>query len=184
MVIPERVETHRLLLTRLQLTDAEEIFYTYASKSESTRFVSWPMHQSIKSTRQFLLYARQAWAQSLDFSFSIRIKGTNRLIGACGFLNDGGKTQLGYVLGPLHWNNGYATEVTQKLVQLLRAQADVVKIGSFVDVDNHASARVLQKCGFVVEAVLKEWWQFPNQNFQAKDCILFQFPLDTKPDLH
>jgi ribosomal-protein-alanine N-acetyltransferase len=167
MVIPERVETQRLLLTRLQLTDAEEIFYTYASKPESTRFVSWPIHESISATRQFLLYARQAWAEGLDFSFSIRLKGTNRLIGACGFLNDGGKTQIGYVLGPLHWNSGYATESTQKVVQLLRAQPDVVKINSFVDADNHASARVLQKCGFVAEAMLKGVVEIPQSKLSS-----------------
>ncbi len=182
MVIPERVETQRLILGRLQLTDAEEIFYTYASKPESTRFVSWSMHESLQATRQFLLYARQAWAQSLDFSFAIRLKGTNRLIGACGFLNDGGRTQIGYVLGPLHWGRGYATEATHKLVQLLLMQPDVIRIGSFVDADNLASVRVLQKCGFVEEAVLKEWWKFPNQNFQAKDCILFKYPM-AKPNL-
>lgn len=181
MVIPERVETERLILTRLQLTDAEEIFYTYASKPASTRYVSWPLHQSLKDTRDFLLYARRAWTQGIDYSFSIRLKDINRLIGACGFLNDDGKVQIGYVLGPLHWNNGYATESTKKMIQLVRNQPDVHVIGSFVDADNQASARVLEKCGFVVETILKEWWRFPNQNNLAKDCILFRYPLDTKP---
>lgn len=181
MVIPERIEIERLILTRLQYTDAEEIFYTYASKPESTRYVSWPLHQSLKDTRNFLDYARHAWTQGTDFSFSIRRKGTNRLLGACGFLNESGKTQVGYVLGPLHWGNGYATEVTRSLVRLLLAQPDVIKIGSFVDSDNQASARVLEKCGFVMEAELKEWWQFPNQNYKSKDCILFQYPVEANP---
>lgn len=181
MVIPERVETQRLILTRLQLTDAEEIFYTYASKPESTQYVSWPQHQSLKDTRNFLLYARHAWTQGVDYSYSIRLKKINRLIGACGFLNDNGKVQIGYVLGPLHWNNGYATEATENLIQLLRTQPDVHAIGSFVDVDNKASSRVLEKCGFVVETILKAWWHFPNQNSLAKDCILFRYRLGTKP---
>ncbi len=179
MVIPERVETHRLILTRLRHTDAEEIFYTYASKPESTRYVSWPRHQALEDTRNFLNYAWHAWGQGTDFSFSIRLKGANRLIGACGFLNDEGKVQVGYVLGPLHWGKGYATEAAQKLITFLLAQPGIYKIGSFVDSDNQASVRVLEKCGFVVEAVLKDWWQFPNQNYQAKDCILFQHPVNT-----
>ena len=70
--------------------------------------------------------------------------------------------QVGYVLGPLHWGKGYATEAAQKLITLLLAQPGIYKIGSFVDSDNQASVRVLEKCGFVVEAVLKDWWQFPN----------------------
>ncbi|MCW5912399.1 MAG: GNAT family N-acetyltransferase [Cyclobacteriaceae bacterium] len=176
MLIPERVETPRLILTRLQLADAEEIFYTYASKPESTRFVSWPVHQSLKDTRAFLLYARHAWEQGTDFSFAVRLKGANRLTGACGFLNDAGKIQVGYVFGPLHWGKGYATEATRALVQLLLKQP-VYKIGSFIDAENHASARVLEKCGFVVEAIVKDWWQFPNQDNRSKDCVLFTYPL-------
>jgi [ribosomal protein S5]-alanine N-acetyltransferase len=181
MVIPERVETDRLILTRLQLTDAEEIFYTYASKPESTRYVSWPLHQSLKNTREYLLYAKRAWMQGIDFSFTVRLKSSNRLIGASGFLNDAGKIQIGYVFGPLHWGNGYATEITRRLVALLLERPEVYRIGSFVDCDNHASARVLEKCGFEVEAVLKAWWRFPNQNHQAKDCILFRYPIAAKP---
>lgn len=180
MLIPERVETPRLILTRLQLTDAEEIFYTYASKPESTRYVSWPTHTTLKDTRTFLLYARNAWTQGLDYSFAVRLKGSNRLIGACGFLNDAGKVQLGYVFGSLHWGKGYATEAANAVVQLLLT-LPVHKIGSFVDVDNKASIRVLEKCGFRVEAVVKDWWRFPNQNNQLKDCVLFTLPANQKP---
>lgn len=182
MLIPERVETPRLILTRLQLTDAEEIFYTYASKPESTRYVSWPTHATLKDTRTFLLYARNAWAQGIDYSFAVRLKGSNRLIGACGFLNDTGKVQLGYVYGPLHWGKGYATEAASAVVQLLLT-LPVHKIGSFVDVENKASIRVLEKCGFQVEAVVKDWWRFPNQHNQLKDCVLFTLPVNPKPTL-
>lgn len=177
MVIPERVETPRLILTRLQGTDAEEIFYTYASKPESTRYVSWPTHTSLKDTRAFLHYAHSAWAQGLDYSFAVRLKGFNRLIGGCGFLNDAGKIQVGYVLGPLHWGKGYATEATRAIVQLLLT-LPVHRVGSFVDVDNKASIRVLEKCGFQVEAVVKDWWRFPNQDNRLKDCVLFTLPVD------
>jgi len=180
MLIPERVETPRLILTRLQLTDAEEIFYTYASKPESTRYVSWPTHITLKDTRTFLVYARNAWAQALDYSFAVRLKSSNRLIGACGFLNDAGKVQLGYVFGPLHWGKGYATEAANAVVQFLLT-LPVYKIDSFVDTDNKASIRVLEKCGFQVEAVVKDWWRFPNQNNQQKDCVLFTFPINPKP---
>jgi [ribosomal protein S5]-alanine N-acetyltransferase len=182
MLIPERVETTRLFLARLQLTDAEEIFYTYASKPDSTRYVSWPTHTKLNDTRTFLKYARNAWMRGLDYSFAVRLKGSNRLVGACGFLNDGGKIQLGYVYGPTHWGKGYATEAAQALVQILVNQP-IQKIGSFVDVDNKASIRVLEKCGFRVEAVVKDWWRFPNQNNQVKDCVLFEFPVNSKPTL-
>ncbi len=174
--IPQRLETERLLLTRLRYEDAEEIFYTYASKPESTRFVTWPTHQSMKDTREYLARTIEGWKLGVDFSYGIRLKSNGRFLGCCGFLNDKGKIQLGYVLGPLHWGQGYATETTRKVIDMLRVRQGVFRIGSFVDADNKASARVLEKVGMQEEAHLQKWYRFPNQSNEPKDCILFKIP--------
>jgi [ribosomal protein S5]-alanine N-acetyltransferase len=172
--IPEQLETQRLLLNRLRYEDAEEIFYTYASKPECTRFVTWSTHQSVKDTREYLGRTISAWAQGIDFSYGIRLNINGRLIGSCGFLNEAGKIQIGYILGSLHWNNGYATEATCKLIDMLKSQNGVFRIGSFVDSENLASAKVLLKAGMQAEAVLSQWCRFPNQGNEPKDCILFK----------
>lgn len=176
LAIPETVITERLILSRLRMEDAEEIFYTYASKPESTRFVSWPTHQSIKDTREFLSRTKSGWYEGIDYSFSIRLKKTGRFIGGCGFMNDAGKVQIGYVLGPLHWGKGYATEAAKKLLEILKDEAGVYRIGSFIDAENTASAKVLLKAGLVEEACLHNWFRFPNQGNVPKDCILFKIP--------
>jgi len=174
--IPEKLETDRLVLTRFRHEDAEEIFYTYASKPESTRFVTWSTHQSIRDTREYVARTIAGWNRGIDFSYAIRLKINGRLMGGCGFLNEGGKIQIGYVLGPLHWHQGYATEAARKIVSVLKAQSDFFRIGSFIDADNQASANVLKKVGLVEEAYLKKWLRFPNQNNEPKDCILYKLP--------
>jgi len=174
--IPETLSTERLILSRLRMEDAEEIFYSYASKPESTKFVSWPTHQSIKDTREFLRGTVAAWRKGVDYSFSIRLTATGRFIGGCGFVNDSGKVQIGYVLGPLHWGKGYATEAARKLVEIIREQTGIYRIGSFIDAENVASAKVLIKAGLVEEACLRDWFRFPNQGNVPKDCILFRMP--------
>jgi len=174
--IPETIATERLILSRLRMEDAEEIFYTYASKPESTKFVSWPTHESIKDTREYLRRTTLCWRQGVDYSFSIRLQETGRFIGGCGFINDSGKVQVGYVLSPLHWGKGYATEATKKLVEIIRGQNGIYRIGSFIDAENTASAKVLLKAGFTEEACLHNWFRFPNQGNLPKDCILFKMP--------
>lgn len=171
--IPSQVETQRLLLQQLKYEDAEEIFFTYASKSEATRFVSWPTHQSIADTRTYLRYAVAAWKRGLDYSFVVRLKENNRLVGSCGLVHDNGKVQYGYVFGPLHWGKGYATEVGLAVVDLLKSQP-LYRVSSFVDSENLASIRVLQKIGMRQEAVLEKWFRFVNQENQPKDCVLFK----------
>ncbi len=177
MKMPERLETERLLLQRLRYEDAPEIFYTYASKVESTRFMSWPTHQSLKDTRAFLSYAINGWNKELDFSYVIRLKNSGRLVGSCGVLNDQGKIQFGYVLGPLHWGKGYGTETCKKLMAELKLMPSVYRISTFVDAENTASINVLRKSGLEIEAHLPKWFRFINQSNEPKDCILFKLPL-------
>jgi [ribosomal protein S5]-alanine N-acetyltransferase len=174
--LPEKIETQRLLLQRLRYEDAEEIFYTYASKAEATRFVSWPTHQTMRDTRAFLKYAMEGWQMGTDYSFGIRERDSQRYIGGLGILNDEGKTQLGYILGPLHWGKGFATEACLKVTAILKLIPSVYRIGSFVDAENTASSKVLLKAGFVEEARLEKWFKFVNQSNQPKDCILYKLP--------
>jgi len=176
LLIPEAIITERLLLHRFRYEDSEEVFYTYASKAEATRYMAWPTHQTIKDTRDFLNYAISSWRVGKDYSFAIRLRNKNRLIGSCGMVNEEGKIQFGYVLGPLHWSHGYATEATRAMLAPLKNQTGIFRIGSFVDVENTASIKVLNKCGLTQEARLEKWFRFPNQNNEPKDCLLFKLP--------
>jgi len=176
--LPDHIVTERLSLRRLRYEDAEEIFYTYASKPEVTRFVSWPTHQTLRDTNAFLRYAINAWDSGTDYTFAVRLKESNRLIGRIGVINENGKLQFGYVFSSTQWNKGYATEVCLRLMSLLRNQKGVYRIQSFVDSENVSSARVLIKSGLVEEARLVRWFRFVNQSNEAKDCILFKLPLD------
>lgn len=176
LALPEKITTARLLLQRLRYEDAEEIFYTYASKPEATRFLSWPTHRSIDDTRAFLDYAYHAWIMGKDYSYTVRLKDSHRLIGSFGIINDNGKLQFGYVFSPTQWGNGYATEVCTAMMTLLKTQPGVYRIHTFVDAANIASAKVLLKSGLIEEARLGKWFRFINQGDAPRDCILFYLP--------
>ena len=71
----------------------------------------------------------------------------NHLIG---FVNDveidDKSIELGYVIHPDHHNHGYATEVLQAVIKdLFQRGYDEVLTGAFDT--NHASIRVMEKCG-------------------------------------
>lgn len=176
LLMPDRLDSNRFFLERLRYEFAEEIFYAYASKPDATTFVSWPTHEMVDHTRIYLRHAINAWRQGADYSFAIRLQGTNRLIGSIGCLNDNGKVQFGYILNPAYWNQGFATEAAGLLIKTLRNLPNVHRIWTFVDADNQASAKVLLKCGLVEEARLTKWFRFVNQGNRPKDCVLFKVP--------
>ena len=175
--IPEVIRSARIVLSRLRYEDAEEIFHTYASKPEATRYVSWPTHQTIGDTRAFVNYAVNAWRQGIDYSFTLRLLSTNRLIGSFGIMNDQGKLQFGYILSPTQWGLGYATEATRVMLGIMRQLPEVYRIQTFVDIENVASSKVLLKCGMEEEVRLEKWFRFVNQGNAPKDCVLYRYPL-------
>jgi ribosomal-protein-alanine N-acetyltransferase len=176
LALPEKLTTERLLFQRLRYEDAEEIFYTYASKTEATRYVSWPRHRTVDDTRKYLALAVQSWAAGKDCTYSVRLKNSNRLIGSIGIVNLDYRVQFGYIFSPTQWNQGYATEACVKILEILTSRNDITGITTFVDIDNHSSIRVLEKCGLTPEGIFPKWFHFPNQNNEAKDCILFSLP--------
>lgn len=173
--LPERIVTSRLVLQRLRYEDAEEIFYTYASKPDVTKYMSWPTHQSVDDTRAFLRYAVSGWYEGIDYSYSVRLRSNNKLIGSFGVVNENGKLQFGYIFSTHYWNQGYATEVCRDMMPRLAAQPGVFRIGTYVDTENSASLHVLRKAGLTEEGVLRQWMRFPNQDNKPKDCVAFVF---------
>ena len=175
--LPTQIITERLTIQKLRYEEAEEIFYSYSSKPEATRYMSWPTHNSLDDTIAFLQYAERGWRAGTDYSFSVRLANSARLIGSFGVMNEDGKVQFGYIYSPTQWGKGYATEVCRAMMNTLRRQPGVYRIQTFTDVDNLASARVLIKSGLVEEGRLSHWYRFVNQDNAAKDCIQFKLPM-------
>jgi ribosomal-protein-alanine N-acetyltransferase len=175
--VTEQIITTRLELRRLQPNDADEVFYAYASKPEVGRYLTWPTHKSVMDTHLFLQHVDQAWKAGVEFTFGLRLRSFNRLIGAFGVQNDDGRFEIGYVLAPAFWGQGLATEACSAVVNYLRSVRGVYRIQSFVDAENIASARVLIKSGFIEEARLPNWRRFVNQGNVPRDCIQFRVPI-------
>lgn len=175
MKLPERIETERLVLARLRYEDAEEIFYTYASKPEATKYLSFPTHQSVQDARSFLKYVVPAWDLGTELAFGIRLKTDNRFIGTIGAIDDNGKVHLGYCISPTQWDQGYTTEACTGLVNAIRKNSGIHRIWAFADAENIASHKVLMKSGMSEEAYLIKWFRFINQDNQPKDCKFFVF---------
>ncbi len=63
--------------------------------------------------------------------------------------------ELGYFIGEPYWNKGITTRAVNLICEYGFRELDVVRIYSGVFEFNQASQRVLEKCGFEREAVLK-----------------------------
>lgn len=64
--------------------------------------------------------------------------------------------EVGYWLGEDHWYKGIATAAVKKISTTLFARDDIHRLFAPVVGPNTASMRVLEKCGFQREAVLRQ----------------------------
>ncbi len=64
----------------------------------------------------------------------------------------GRSAEIGYTLHREHWGKGIATEALEALVEWLFDQPGVTRVFGMIDPANLASARVLERTGFVFEA--------------------------------
>ncbi len=64
--------------------------------------------------------------------------------------------ELGYFIGEPYWNRGITTRAVNLICEYGFRELDIIKIFSGVFEYNIPSQKVLEKCGFVREAVLKD----------------------------
>lgn len=67
-----------------------------------------------------------------------------------------GAADVGYLVAPDHWGNGYATEAVELLVGYALDTLRLNRVRAHVRAVNGASMRVLEKVGFTEDGVLRE----------------------------
>jgi RimJ/RimL family protein N-acetyltransferase len=159
------IQTRRLLLRPLELSDAEALL-AYRSLPEVCRFVPFePMSLDVIRAR-----ISGDWSnQSLDdegqgLMLGVVRRDTGELIGDVILFwrsreHRGG--EIGYVFNPAAAGHGYATEAAHALLHLGFDDLDLRRMIARLDARNNASAQVLRRLGMGQEAYLvqNEWFK-------------------------
>ncbi len=170
---PEVIETDRLRLRRSIMEDAEAIFAEYAQDSEVTRYLTWQPTGNIKDTRAHLRDCATAWEDGKAFQWVILRKEDDHLLGAVGVRVDGHKVELGYVLAKKFWGQGFMTEAIKAVVNWALKEEGIYTVWAVCDVENLASARVMEKSGMQQEGILRRWTMHPNRSNEPRDCYCY-----------
>jgi RimJ/RimL family protein N-acetyltransferase len=170
---PKILQTERLRLRKPRLADAETIFREYASDAEVTRYVSWRAHQTIDETREYMRVCLAAWDVGKAFQWVIERKDDNQLMGMIAARVQAHRWELGYVLARRYWGHGYMSESVKGLIDWALKGADVFRVWAVCDVENLASARVMERAGMQREGVLRRWSVHPNISPEPRDSYCY-----------
>ena len=64
--------------------------------------------------------------------------------------------EIGYVISKDYWGKGLTTEVAKELVKFGFEEMDLVRVQARCDVENIASARVMEKAGMTFEGIIRK----------------------------
>jgi RimJ/RimL family protein N-acetyltransferase len=161
LTLPEELDTPRMLLRRARVTDAEAVYSTYACDPEVTRYVLFRPDQTLKNVQDFLEKAEQAWTLGSSATWAMTLKPRGEMLGMIDLRLEP-EANLGYVLAREYWNRGLTTEAVRAVIACAFRLPGVHRVWAICEVNNAASARVLEKAGMIREARLERHIVFPN----------------------
>jgi RimJ/RimL family protein N-acetyltransferase len=171
--VPESLPTPRLVLRKPSGDDAPLLFASYAQDSQVTRYLMWRPHQTLSESKAIIEHFLQKWSEGSEFCWFLFTRSENELIGSIAARMQQHEIDLGYALARKYWRRGLMVEAIDTVTNWAFAQYSISRVRAVCDIENHASARVLEKAGFSREAVLERWAVHPNISELPRDCYLY-----------
>jgi len=159
MGIRLQLETERLLLRPIELTDAEAIL-SYRSDAETNKYQGW-IPTSIADVNYFIHYkvSQEINLPGTWLQFVIIHKESNEIIGDIGvhFLSaDTYQVELGCTLSKTYHGKGFAGEALRVMINYLFNTLDKRRIMASIDPRNDSSIKLYERLGFRKEAHFRE----------------------------
>ena len=148
------IETERLLLRTLRMSDVEDIF-EYASDPEVTKHTLWHTHNSRTDSRRFI-----SWLKDNFACWGLVHKADQKIIGTC-FLHSFNcqerQAEIAFNLSRKYWGQGYTTEAAREVISLGFKKWRLKRIEGTCMIPNIASARVFEKIGMTYEGRIRKY---------------------------
>ncbi len=153
------LETPRLILSLLKGSDAQDIFEVFSDKKVMQFYDLLPFETLDRAKEQIEFFAN-GYAKKQMIRWGIRFKENGKLIGTCGFFGfneDDMKAELGYELNSSYQGKGIMTEAISEALAFLFEQTAVNRVEAYVEPQNAASQKLLEKLGFTKEGTLRQY---------------------------
>ncbi|KQO31661.1 GNAT family acetyltransferase [Flavobacterium sp. Leaf82] len=172
----EPIETDRLILRELLLSDVEGMFELDSNPNVHLFLGNKP----VKDIQESLDQIKNIQQQYKDLGigrWAVILKETNEFLGWSGIKfitneinNHKDFYEIGYRFIEKHWGKGYATEAGKAFIDYAFNVMKIEAVYAYADAGNENSRRILEKLGlryvnsFEYEEELEVWYQLKNPN--------------------
>ena len=172
VIPPESFQSARLLIRKPRPADAPLIFDAYASDPEVVRYLTFRPHQALRESEEAVQRFLDNWETGKAFHWLMFHRESGQLMGAISARREQGIV-LGYCLARRFWRQGYMSEAVNALVEWAFTDSSVFRVWAVCDLDNEASAQLLERNGFHQEGILRKYSLHPNVSEIPRDCYCY-----------
>ena len=148
------LQTARLLLRTLCVEDVPAL---REWMTDPSIYLYWGSNAGKNDKNPELLFAKKQ-KPTKSFHWGIILRESGKAIGELwvDLIENDRMAKVAYRLAPKYHGNGYATEALASAVTFCFQNTELQRLWTAVDVRNGSSARVLEKCGFAREGLVRQ----------------------------
>ncbi|RAS84791.1 GNAT family N-acetyltransferase [Priestia endophytica] len=153
------IETNRLLLREIVKDDANDIL-KYLSDEEVMKYYGLAPFKTINEALNEILWYQSILNEQTGIRWGITLKGKDKVIGSCGFLNrvpEHYRTEIGYELSRDYWGHGIASEALEAVIRYGFKYLKFQRVEALVELPNIPSQKLIEKHGFIREGLLRNY---------------------------
>jgi ribosomal-protein-alanine N-acetyltransferase len=150
----------RVSLRRVSASDTEALFEMF-SHPEVMRYWSRPPMIARAEAEVLVAHILSDYETGDNLPLAIERHSDGTFIGGCTlhhFHAGSRRAEIGYSLARPYWGQGYMHEALQTFISYAFERLDLNRLEADIDPRNSASARSLERLGFLKEGHLRERW--------------------------
>ena len=159
------IQTERLTIRLAERSDLPSLLEVNANDAV-TRYLPYESWKGIADGEAWFNRVSARFAASEAGQFVIVHRETGRVIGTCllfGFNSLSARAEVGYVLAQAYWGAGFMLEAMTAFVGFAFEQVGLRRLEAEIDPRNGASAKLLERLGFVREGLLRQRWSVKGE---------------------
>ena len=174
--------TERLILRRIERRDIDDIF-EYSHNAETSKFLLWYPHEKKSDTVYYYKAVDKRYKSGEFFDWAVVEKASGKMIGTCGFTSiceRDDKAEVGYVINPSFWGQGYASEALVRVIEFGFSDLGLERIEAKYIIGNDRSRKVMEKCGMSFEGINRHAMKSKGRYFDIGVCALLSEKYNAK----
>lgn len=168
------LESERLVLRALEISDAKSIFSLRTNKEVNT-FIRRDLLKNLSESRAFIDFTTNLALDGSGVFWGIATKETDEIIGSIGLRNfdsEKDNAEIGYDLHPNYQEKGFMSEAFQMILEFAFQKMNLSAIEAFTHKNNSASIALLEKHAFELQTERKDIGFENNRIFRLENHAL------------